>query len=512
MRIKDRLNLLIITAMALIIIGCEPSGNEETTGIRTDLEFTELKALEVSGTEATIRVEHNGTTEDSWYGFHTDDITSPEIDLMMDKVSELLEKGSISGLSYKTATQVYLTDLTPEKRYRYIAFAITPEGEPYGKCRSVTFTTEADPFLMTETDDWKISHSRDPQTNNELFGIECDPNKYYRFEVFSKNYVELLREYYPDGIEMAEGKFVEVLDALMIFEIIEVQEYYFNLNDYTLIQERFDAVVNKGTGEFNYGDRLAAGEYILAVYGFKGNGEHTGFYQTYEFEIEEEATASPEYEKWIGKYELKGKTKDYETEEFSDLTYTISVKYMENNYLYEVSGWECDGAANSITEMFPGSEITFPAYFKDGKLTFREQTITPLTFSGDETVYTLGHYGYCYIEDNDQDTPWGDDSATMAEASWGEEDGKAIINGLTVTEGEDTWTYLAMGYVYHSGDYINVFNTPMYFPIEMTRIADSSESALSMAHNSRKGDIRDFESKASKARETFRNITLQRNK
>ena len=119
----------------------EQTPTEPETELNDSLTFTlELGTIEAE--QASIKVKHNGSTKDTWYGFVTTDLTSKDGALINSEVERLsAEAEKISGLKKNTNTTVTLRSLTPETEYKYIAFGLTEDGEIYGNFASITFTT-----------------------------------------------------------------------------------------------------------------------------------------------------------------------------------------------------------------------------------------------------------------------------------------------------------------------------------------------------------------------------------
>ena len=108
--------------------------------ITEDLTFT-LEVTEVEIDKAKVKVEHNGTTKDTWYAFAT---TDTDVNAAINaKVAELKADGDkIVGLKKNTSTTITVRSLEQDTDYTFLAFGITPEGELYGTAASTTFKTE----------------------------------------------------------------------------------------------------------------------------------------------------------------------------------------------------------------------------------------------------------------------------------------------------------------------------------------------------------------------------------
>ena len=63
-----------LVALAAIICSCQTEQDTQTlpSNAKTDIEFT-LSITDLSYDSAQVSVKHNGTTNDTWYGFLTED-------------------------------------------------------------------------------------------------------------------------------------------------------------------------------------------------------------------------------------------------------------------------------------------------------------------------------------------------------------------------------------------------------------------------------------------------------
>ena len=68
--------ILISLFTAVILCSCEKAedGDKLPDGIKSDLNFHTLEIVDVSYNSASLSVKHDGTSDDTWYGFVTDNI------------------------------------------------------------------------------------------------------------------------------------------------------------------------------------------------------------------------------------------------------------------------------------------------------------------------------------------------------------------------------------------------------------------------------------------------------
>ena len=131
-----------IAAITAAFVSCtEKPGPEPTPepGPGTTPEYTEdltftLEVAEVEADKAKIKVEHNGTTKDTWYGFAT---TESDVNKA---IADVLAEGNVT-LKKNTKTTVTVRGLEPETEYTFIAVGIKADGTTYGEPATVKFTT-----------------------------------------------------------------------------------------------------------------------------------------------------------------------------------------------------------------------------------------------------------------------------------------------------------------------------------------------------------------------------------
>ena len=168
--------------------GPEPTpepGPETTPEYTEDLTFT-LEVAEVEADKAKIKVEHNGTTKDTWYGFAT---TESDVDKA---IADVLEEGNVS-LKKNTKTNVTVRNLEPETEYTFIAVGIKADGTTYGEPATVKFTTAKaeeptppapTPGEYTINPNWTITYigdyEQDGKVYNNVIAVETtDTNPYF---------------------------------------------------------------------------------------------------------------------------------------------------------------------------------------------------------------------------------------------------------------------------------------------------------------------------------------------
>ena len=177
-----------VAAIAAMFVSCtekpgpdpeKPNNQEPETPkveITENIAFT-LEVTEVEIDKAKVKVEHNGTTKDTWYAFAT---TDTDVNAAITaKVAELTaDGGKISGLKKNTSTTITVRSLEQDTDYTFIAFAITPEGELYGTAASTAFKTEKEeevpptppaPEGMTVNPNWTVTYIGDYEQGGKVY-------------------------------------------------------------------------------------------------------------------------------------------------------------------------------------------------------------------------------------------------------------------------------------------------------------------------------------------------------
>lgn len=475
---KRAFYIIATAVLAVVFAGCD---NKEPAGptVNDELAFT-LEMDSVDATSAKIKVSHNGTKEDTWFGFAT---TEPDaMDSVEDLVAELIASGSHISLKKATKNTYSVKDLTPETDYTFIVVGLTETGEIYGFPNSIEFTTARDMSKLVEDKErWKISYERAEYTGNpevedlevgdkvEAITIECADDEIYYFE------------YVPDYYIKDESGNLLLEDYVDYVANVLIPEYV--ANGYT-----YDMFCYLGGGTL-YLPRVESGNYYAIIIGMGTENVHTGAYAVQAFEvIEEEAT--PEYKQWIGTYTLT-------TSNETPITYTINIDEYDNNFMYAVTGWECgeeleeDNNADGYPDgMDFGTAFgewvpVFPIYFDKGKLLVEEYIMTalPVTNENNQNIDCyLGFHGYAMNKNAE-----GKDELTIVLTDEGEvlavgetTDGGATgtITGQTLSfqEADGSTTEedcFALSYAAIAQDYSDFFiwNEPAELPFTLTKVS-----------------------------------------
>lgn len=456
-----RIAALFAASAAFFCCSTPDSGDEGKTptdpSLNQDLEFT-LEVSEVEATSAKIRVEHNGDRDDTWYWFVTDETNINEA--ILNKVDELTAEGNIT-LQKSTGKNVTVKDLDAKTTYTFVVFGLSSEGEVYGTPADIEFTTKADITDLVESDEWTLSYEG-RKDGKELFGVECDENSIYLFDVVDAYYV---------SNEQGEP---EYLDDYILMTVEQTQSFLDN--GITPAQLFEYGYLQTGSGILAT-DRMASGYYFLIAIGYDEDACPTGTYSVGLIEIAAEES-SAEYLQWVGTYTATGA---------NGISYTLQVEEYDPNYMYAIFGWETgadleadkdnDGKSDGVdfnTAFGEGFIPAFPAYFTQGKMDFYEYIVTQLQMDEAGTVIAdFGLYGWgMYNNQMTLLTTGGEAVIATAETTDNGATG-TITGGSLEISGGGSIEVSALSYAAVSQDGKNYWfwNDPVALPITLTKQA-----------------------------------------
>ena len=497
--------------VAALAVSCEKAPEVEDI-TASAFKFT-LRVSEIGIDYAKINVKHDGPEDATWYGFVAEDKNSVE-DLCMEKYAEFLSAGTVKGLKTSTNRTVTVDGLKPDTKYKFIVFAITENAKLYTNVekKSVTFTTGANPYELTQTDEWTITRLPERVENMEIINISSkNESPLYVWDYVSKEWVDRFNEAYPDGYDIYEnydettgnpiGEVIATCDAFQTYIIQQIAkiQYYVAYEGYAItdLSYAYDSS-NVDNNTFKM-PRISSGEYYFVAFGFKHDASHTQTYSVSDIIVIEEEASTPEYEAWFGNYTFSGKgfwlfEDDAELGmkygDEKDITYNITIEQLDNNFMYLIKGWECgEGADVDIeTEFFEfnkeeGDYLGFIGYYNGGKLEIRETSIL------NDGANVFGMCGYA--DNNGLMSPVMLEDRAMAEAlpiAAGEN--STELTGLGFNYDENTYIkYEMMGYIlydYNTYQPLAIANMPMQFPIT---IAKSEQGYKSQSNFSAKQEV-----------------------
>ena len=343
--------------------------------ITEDLTFT-LEVTEVEIDKAKVKVEHNGTTKDTWYAFAT---TDTDVNAAIAaKVAELKADGDkIVGLKKNTSTTITVRSLEQDTDYTFIAFGITPEGELYGTAASTTFKTEKEevvpptppaPEGMTVNPNWTVTYIGDYEEGGKVYDnvvvVETTDTNPFFVTAWPVDYYEEL------GIE-----------AIVEAEIQAWEEMLAQYPGATWADIVYaESILAQVSIDPEYGTKW----YAMAI-GCDTNGKATGLYALSEVidlenlgggddsGDEEELTAG--YSAWLGDWTITGA---------NGIQQFVTFSKGKANETFIMSGYEGDEAA--------GLDVTVNWLEEDGIWVIYNQMLGTFNFGsyGNGDVWFLG--------------------------------------------------------------------------------------------------------------------------
>lgn len=324
-----------IAVAAIALFSCEkppqgdgtqtPGGNEKpeqtVPEYTEDLTFT-LAVTEVEADKAKIKVEHNGTTKDTWIGFET---TETDIEKA---IADFIAEGNVT-LKKNTSTTMTVRGLEPETKYTFVAVGVKADGTVYGTHASVEFTTAKaeeptpptpTPGEYTINPNWTVTYIGEYEEGGEVYDnvvvVETTDTNPYFVTAWPVDYYEEL------GIE-----------AIVAAEIEAWEEMLAQYPGATWADIVYSESILAQVGiDPEYGTRW----YAMAI-GCDTNGKATGLYALSEvIDLEnlgggEEEEPTAEYAAWLGDWTFTGS---------NGVAFDVTMKQGKANQTYKLAGWE----------------------------------------------------------------------------------------------------------------------------------------------------------------------------
>lgn len=324
-----------IAVAAIALFSCEkppqgdgtqtPGGNEKpeqtVPEYTEDLTFT-LAVTEVEADKAKIKVEHNGTTKDTWIGFET---TETDIEKA---IADFIAEGNVT-LKKNTSTTMTVRGLEPETKYTFVAVGVKADGTVYGTHASVEFTTAKaeeptpptpTPGEYTINPNWTVTYIGEYEEGGEVYDnvvvVETTDTNPYFVTAWPVDYYEEL------GIE-----------AIVAAEIEAWEEMLAQYPGATWADIVYSESILAQVGiDPEYGTRW----YAMAI-GCDTNGKATGLYALSEvIDLEnlgggEEEEPTAEYAAWLGDWTFTGS---------NGVAFDVTMKQGKANKTYKLAGWE----------------------------------------------------------------------------------------------------------------------------------------------------------------------------
>lgn len=391
---NTRIFNLLLVAVSACVFALSSCNKELDDNAATGQVVVKLSVDELFQEKAEIRVRHNGSSDQFWFSFITEDLTSEAEDLFVAELNETLDVyGGIEG-NVGVNKRVVFSNLAPRRAYRVIAAAITSKAVICSNVAELDFTTKRRPDDFFVNENWKIEYTRrevsevDQNVESELFTItSSDSLTFCPFVVlkedFKNLYNENVHECFESYVDFRNSENVRWARAIMVADTTYTE------------------------------DRLRSNDYIAFMMGIDKEGVLSGHYAKTEFTLEQE-TPTAEYNNWLGKWLISGETYDN-----TKKIYEVTIEAEENNLYYKMYGWEgdiTDGYYTSVPTDFPIS-----LYFE--KSTGKAYVVSGFIGEpGDDALFYL--YGNAFI--NDKVVPI--DIVNLKVASFSYIDGKPYLS------------------------------------------------------------------------------------
>jgi hypothetical protein len=325
-----------IAVAAIALFSCEkppqgddtqtPGGNEKpeqtVPEYTEDLTFT-LAVTEVEADKAKIKVEHNGTTKDTWIGFET---TETDIEKA---IADFIAEGNVT-LKKNTSTTMTVRGLEPETKYTFVAVGVKADGSVYGNHAIIEFTTAK-------------AEEPTPPTPPATEGYTVNPN-------WTVTYIG---EYEEGGKVYDNVVVVETTDTNPYFVTAWPVDYFNELGIAKIVDAEIEAwneELAKYPGatwaDIVYAESILSQVGIDPEYGTKWyamaigcdtNGKATGLYALSEvIDLEnlgggEEEEPTAEYAAWLGDWTFTGA---------NGVAWPITFSKGKANKSFIMTGWE----------------------------------------------------------------------------------------------------------------------------------------------------------------------------
>lgn len=351
-----------------------PDTDDSQVEYTEDIEFS-LEIVSVEAGQAQIKVSHNGTDDDTWYGFATtaDNITYA----MYDKIDELMQGGDkVSGLMNGTGRTVTVDKLEGETEYKFVVFAVREDGEPYGNTSMETFTTPKAETQYRRNPAWKVEYTGSQEIKETTYDhtvtvTSTDDNTFFMnvlpFDEFDETDIK----------------------EIIADEIAYMHEYIAWFNSNYGVESTFSNWITKESKIDAFGLTLGY-EYIAIAIGADENGEPTGLYAVSEPFFPTEEEMSEAYASWIGDWTFTGA---------NGVAFDITFRKDVSNRSFVTTGWDPQQPTSLevLVDWYPEDNmwIAFAQYI--GTFTFKEDNGT---VDGDIWFAPFDADGKAYLHDS----------------------------------------------------------------------------------------------------------------
>ncbi len=304
-------------------------GTCEFSTERIDAEFS-VTVSGVTTESAVANVSCTGYSDDTWYAFCTEDVTSDVASVIEDEVARL--EGNVAGVLKSGNAQVEFSALNPEIEYRIIVTGLLADGTVYGAPASVGFETDALPFV--ENSAWTVTYGgrviEDGEEQDVISVVATSSDRYvvglYQAGVLAQYGIEAICE---DAAASTKELVDQFIDAGYPLELV------------------MSVFTHTSSCEEPY-NPLPDGEYIAVAVGIDEEFNLTRLYSVSEaFTIEAEEL-SEGYASWIGNWTMTGS---------NDVVYNVTISKRIAEQTYTMTGLQ--GFSDEVEGYYNAEDKTF---------------------------------------------------------------------------------------------------------------------------------------------------------
>lgn len=274
MKTKNLFRLFFTGALAVLVLSC---AQKEQAVKGYNVAGFSAEITEIAATTVTAKVTVTENDDAPWYAFITTDLSGEADEIVSEKVGEL----TVSKKILKTGTdEVTLTGLVPGGyHYRLIVTGLAPDGRTYGTPIDIPFRTGMD---FSESENWAA----------EFLGTSVEEGELVNY--FEISGTERTLE---DGTTETD-LFSYIVVPADAYAELGAEEIISADVEAVLAAEAADDYTFSGDDYYTW-DELAAGDYVLVMYGVDEAFNPTLEYLAYEFTVE---GTSELYEAFIGNW------------------------------------------------------------------------------------------------------------------------------------------------------------------------------------------------------------------
>lgn len=436
-----------------------------------------------------VSVSCSGESAGTWYCFVTEDTESSIDQVIASQVASL--NGNIQPVLKAGNASVTFSDLTKRTSYRVVVTGLSADGTTDGTPDEEEFVTPLPEGEWVKNPNWECSYKErtdmvlDEQLGTTMYADVLD------FVVKGGTDFYLPAKVSLSDWEEVYGSDINTFAKSQIAVVKEEIAYRLQMGQATRWADYLsDASMSGSLGGILDSDE----QWYAAMIGVDLDGNPTGLYAMSELFTPQEEEATAEYNQWLGTWQVTGPDEAGQ----GTLTQTIVITADENNYQYEVSGWQSNF-----------DDIDFPPFHA-----LYDKTAQTLSFMSEDAIWpvdlhdlnldpdiqqygkaNIGFFGV-YLNSSGNNNPVMGGTYPIGIATM-TEPGKADVEGQTVEIGEN-YEEVQLIYMGWAADllekpgYVFTFDYRVpRFPYTMTKVSDAQQSVkVSSSAERRSGSVK----------------------